>query len=259
MEHSELIEILDAADMVLVGMGEDFEGKEALEQNEDYLKVCGEIADAGMEWIMPYVNRYFSEKNEKLQMALLALKKLLDKRNYFVVSVCMNGMAAETGILPERMTEPCGSYTKLQCASGCEGSILPVETMFLKEIEKCIRGEKEWRMLETPVCEQCQSPMVFNSLYAEHYAEEGYKAGWERYTKWLQGTLGKKLCVLELGAGLMFAGILRFRFEKIVALNQKAGIVRIHRSLYQMPNEISGRGKSISQNAVDFMAETAKL
>lgn len=74
MEHSELIEILDAADMVLVGMGEDFEGKEALEQNEDYLKVCGEIADAGMEWIMPYVNRYFSEKNEKLQMALQALK-----------------------------------------------------------------------------------------------------------------------------------------------------------------------------------------
>lgn len=259
MERSELIEILDAADMVLVGMGEDFEGKEALEQNEDYLRICGEVAAAGMEWVMPYVNRYFSEKNEKLQTAMQELKRLLDKRNYFVVSVCMNGMAAEAGILPERMTEPCGSYTKLQCASGCEESIRATDTVFLKEIEKCIRGEKEWHTLETPVCEQCKLPMVFNSLYAEHYAEEGYKTGWERYTRWLQGTLGKKLCVLELGAGLMFAGILRFRFEKIVALNQKAGIVRIHRSLYQMPNEISGRGKSISQNAVDFMAEIAKL
>lgn len=259
MKRSELVEMLDAADMVLVGIGEDFEEKDALLQKEGYLKACEGIAAAGVEWVMPYVNRYFLEDNHKVRTALQALGGLLDKRNYFVVSVCMNGMPAEAGMQQDRMVEPCGSYARLQCSRGCEGSLQPVEDGILEEIAQCIRGEKEWKAIHVPVCGNCHAPMVFNSLYAEHYREEGYSRNWERYTKWLQGTVGKKLCILELGAGLMFAGILRFRFEKIAALNQKASIIRIHESLYQMPNEISGRGKSISQNAVDFMAEMIVL
>lgn len=258
MERSELVEMLDAADMILVGVGEDFEEKAALLQEESYRRVCDSVAAAGVEWVMPYVNRFFLEKNEKLKTALHALGGLVEKRNYFVVSVCMNGMTAGT-FLPDRLTEPCGSYTKLQCSKGCEGSVQLVEDEFLRGIEQCIQGEKEWKELRVPVCEKCRAPMVFNSLYAEHYNEEGYQGNWERYTKWLQGTVGKKLCILELGAGLMFAGILRFRFEKIVALNQKASIIRVHRSLDQIPGDISDRGKSISQNAVDFMAEMIVL
>lgn len=258
MERSELVEMLDAADMVLVGVGEDFEEKDALLQEESYRRVCDSVAAAGVEWAMPYVNRFFLEKNEKLKAALHALGGLVEKRNYFVVSVCMNGMTAGA-FLPDRLTEPCGSYTKLQCSKGCEGSIRPVEDKFLREVEQCIQGEKEWKALSAPICEKCQSPMVFNSLYAEHYNEEGYRGNWERYTKWLQGTVGKKLCILELGTGLMFAGILRFRFEKIMTLNQKASIIRVHKSLYQIPGDISGRSKSISQNAVDFMAEMIVL
>lgn len=259
MERAKLVEMLDAADKVLVGIGEDFEGKEDLAGEESYQQVCHDIAAAGMEWVMPYVNRVFQEKNEKLKTALQNLGGLLEKRDYFVVSVCMNGMPAEAGLSSDRLAEPCGSFKRLQCAAGCEGSIQPVENAFLQEVAQCVQEKKEWKSLETPVCAQCNAPMVFNSLYAEHYAEEGYRRNWDAYTKWLQGTLGKKLCILELGAGLMFAGILRFRFEKIAALNQKAGLIRIHKSLYQMPNEILDRGKSISQNAVDFMAEMAEL
>ncbi len=259
MERSELVEMLDAAEMILVGVGEDFEEKDALLQEENYCKACADIAAAGVEWVMPYVNRFFLEKNQKLKTALHTLGVLLDKRNYFVVSACMNGMTAGAGLLPDRIAEPCGSYTKLQCSRGCTGSLQQTGNELLREIGQCIQGEKEWKALKVSVCDTCKAPMIFNSLYAEHYNEEGYLGHWEKYTKWLQGTMGKKLCILELGAGLMFAGILRFRFEKIAALNQKANIIRVHRSLYQMPNDISDRGKSISQNAVDFMAEMIVL
>lgn len=259
MEYREVAAMLHDAEMVLVGVGEDFEGKEDLMREEAYPETCRAIADAGMEWVMPYVNRFFLEKNEKLKTAWRALGRLLEKKNYFVVSVCMNGMAPEAGLLPDRLAEPCGSYERQQCGAGCAGSTVPAEDALLREVERCIRGEKSWKELEAPLCARCKAPVVFNSLYAEHYDEEGYRVNWERYTKWLQGTVGKKLCILELGAGLMFAGVLRFRFEKIAALNQKAAFIRIHESLYQMPNEISGRGKSISQNALDFMAEMAEL
>ena len=97
--------------------------------------------------------------------------------------------------------------------------------------------------------------MEYNTLYAEHYLEEGYEKSWNTYMKWLQGTLNRRLCVLELGADMMFAGVLRFRFEKMISLNQKAKLLRIHSRLYQLPAEIAGRGMGISQNAVDFMAK----
>ena len=97
--------------------------------------------------------------------------------------------------------------------------------------------------------------MECNTLYAEKYLEEGYGESFQRYGKWLQGTLNHKLCILELGAGMLFAGVLRFRFEKIAALNQKAELIRVHSRLYQLPAELEGRGKGISRNAVDFMAE----
>ena len=102
-------------------------------------------------------------------------------------------------------------------------------------------------------------PWSLTAFMRSTMQKKGTKQGGSGIQNGCRVRWARSSCVLELGAGLMFAGILRFRFEKIVALNQKAGIVRIHRSLYQMPNEISGRGKSISQNAVDFMAETAKL
>lgn len=259
MEWSELVEMLDAADMVLVGVGEDFEEKEALLQKAGYAEACNSIATAGVEWVMPYVNRFFLEGDIRLQTALQALSVLLHNRNYFVISACMNGMTAEAGLLPDRLVEPCGSYAMLQCSKGCSGSIRPVEKELLQEIEQCVRGERGWQTLKTPVCEKCKAPMLFNSLYTEHYNEEGYRKNWERYTKWLQGTVGKKLCILELGAGLMFAGVLRFRFERITALNQKAGLIRVHESLNRLPDGIAGRSKSISQNAVDFMAEMIVL
>lgn len=77
--------------------------------------------------------------------------------------------------------------------------------------------------------------------------------------KWLQGTLNKKLCVLELGAGMMFPGVLRFRFEKIVGLNKKASFIRIHKNLYQIPQEIAERSIGISENSVDYMAKIDEL
>lgn len=106
-----------------------------------------------------------------------------------------------------------------------------------------------------PRCRKCGAPMECNTLYAEHYLEEGYEESWNTYMKWLQGTLNRRICILELGSDMMFAGVLRFRFEKMVSLNQKAKLIRINDRLHQLPAEIAGRGMGISKNAVDFMAK----
>ena len=77
---------------------------------------------------------------------------------------------------------------------------------------------------------------------------------WDKYTKWLQGTLNRNVLILELGVGLKYPGVIRFPFEKAAYFNKKADFIRVHGRLYQMTEELGDKGISIAQNAVAFLA-----
>ena len=97
--------------------------------------------------------------------------------------------------------------------------------------------------------------MVLNNVYAQHYDEQGYLEQWSIYTKWLQGTLNRRLVILELGVGMQFPSVIRWPFEKIAFFNQKAFFLRVHESLYQLDEKLSGKGCGISQNAIDWLSQ----
>ena len=260
MKDAEYIkDIVKDADMVLVGIGEEFEADDFLMENAMYQQVCNIISKKELLWVMPYVKAYFLKDNKELIQAYKYLAQLLNNKNYFIVSVCMNGYLSKAGLRADRFVEICGSYEKMQCEKGCSQSVRETSDKLIQEVELCCKNEKDWYELEQPTCDFCGSSLVFNSLYTEKYLEEGYNERWSLYTKWLQGTLNRKLCVLELGADMMFASVTRFRFEKIVSLNQKAKLVRIHKHLYQLPEEIENRGLGISRNSVKYMAEMSDL
>ncbi len=254
-----MVKMLEEAEMALVGIGEDFEEVSCLNSQPGYRTACERIAEAKAQWVMPYVNHIFLKQDEKLARAYRNLAGMLRDKDYFVISVSTNGFLLDAPLKEDRIVEPCGSYRKMQCRNGCPGSVGAVHAVLLEEVEQCCKGEKDWEEISGPVCSYCNASMEYNSLYTEHYLEEGYLESWDSYTKWLQKTVNKKLCILELGAGMMFAGVLRFRFEKIMELNRKAEMVRIHQNLYQFPEEIGKRGIGISQNAVDFMAGLYKI
>ena len=77
---------------------------------------------------------------------------------------------------------------------------------------------------------------------------------WDKYTKWLQGTLNRNVLILELGVGLKYPRVIRFPFEKAAYFNKKADFIRVHGRLYQMTEELGDKGISIAQNAVAFLA-----
>lgn len=255
MKREELEEALKEAEMLLVGIGEEFGRVDELRSDERYTEMSRQAANAGAQWAVPYFNRRFLQKDERLMDAYRKLGELLQGKNYFVITTCMDGLIETAGLKTDRVTTPCGSYSRLQCSRGCAGSVIPTDHDLTEELEAVIKGGKAWNDMDRPRCKICGGPMEYNTLYAEHYLEEGYEKSWNTYMKWLQGTLNRRLFILELGADMMFAGILRFRFEKMISLNQKAKLFRVHSRLYQLPAEISGRGMGISQNAVDFMAE----
>ncbi len=91
------------------------------------------------------------------------------------------------------------------------------------------------------------------------YTKRGESAegeqSWQSYMNWLPGTLGHRLCILELGVGLSNPQIIRWPFEKCAQINQKAKLIRVHHTLAFLPEGVGDRGISIKENAVNLFAE----
>lgn len=250
----DLKEKISEADLVLIGIGEEFECHSFLKQNREYEKVCSELTEAGMEDLLPYINvRFMKEKEEESVNSLKKLLEMVKDKNYFVVSTCMNDFIGRAGFRTDKVVEPCGSYKKMQCKNSCEGMIVDTDTAFLEQIESCLNQKKPWRELRYPACPKCGEAMQFNSLYTENYDENGYLDLWNTYMKWLQGTVNRKVCILELGVGLKYPSVIRWPFEKTGYLNKKASFIRVHERLYQLTPELKEQGYFIAQNAVDVL------
>ncbi len=256
-----IMELIQNADMVLIGIGEEFEGERYLKQISEYKELREKVELAGQDWLIPSLNRFFLDRvhgtENQIIKALENLAGIVKDKNYFLVSVATNDYVWETGFKEERIVAPCGGSLKKQCkeGAGCEEA-----PMLLNEKEQIAIAQyfekymEAYVMIDLEKCPTCGAPMILNNIYTERYDERGYLNQWQKYTKWLQGTLNKKLCILELGVGMQCPSVIRFPFEKIGYFNQKADFVRVNKNLYQLTEELKEKGVSISENAVDWLS-----
>ena len=142
----------------------------------------------------------------------------------------------------------------MQCDANCNGRLSEVDNITYEKVKLYFDKEIGLNELCEPTCEICGNKRRFNQVGVGKYAQEGYLSQWESYTKWLQGTVNKKTCVIELGVGMQLPTVIRWPFEKIVYYNQKAFLYRIHPSLYQLGEEIGGRGIGIKEKPVKFLS-----
>lgn len=247
------------ADMVLIGLGEEFQYNwDFLIQNKRYQEIENELEKEGdtYRWIIPFLQKMALEKyvDTKLDMAYKNLKEILSDVNYFIISLAMDDYIYRYNFRSDRIVTPCGGFQRMQCDSNCCGKLREVDETLFGKVKSYFDKETSLKELQVLLCDDCGKQMVFNQIGVSKYAEEGYLPQWERYTKWLQGTVNKKACVIELGAGMQFPTIIRWPFEKVVFYNQKAFLYRIHSHLYQLEEKIGERGKGIKENPVNFLA-----
>ncbi len=91
----------------------------------------------------------------------------------------------------------------------------------------------------------------------ENNAEEEEKQ-WDFYNKWLSSSLAKKLVIVELGEDFSNPNVIRWSFERIVMINQKAKMYRVHSTFYQIPKEIGDRACAFEMNGAQFIKELVK-
>ena len=231
----DLKNILKESDMVLVGIGECFQ------EQFNAIKVDD---DKNLSVVEEYKRKKYIDNLTKDDVveAYNVLAKLLDGKNYFVVTLCDDDKIYRSDIRQDRIVAPCGTYNKLQCEQVCSEEIYSVED-YKKELED----------YQQPLCPKCGAKLIMNRISNRKYSEEGYIEKWNLYMKWLQGTLNRNVCILELGVGMKYPSVIRWPFEKISFINQKAKFIRVHDYLYQLTEDLKEKGISIQENPCAFL------
>ena len=172
-----------------------------------------------------------------LKPAYEALAKLLEGKDYFIVTVNVDGQIYDSPLDGKRITAPCGNLHWYQCQAAC--------TTDIWEEGEVADGK----------CPHCGAPLIPNTIEAEHYIEEGYLISWREYTAWLSRTLNRRLEVLELGAGVRMRElqVLRWPLEKAVFFNNKAHMYRINETFPQISDEIQTKAEAVKENSVEFV------
>lgn len=244
------------ADLVLVGIGEEFNDAGYLNSIEKYAEIKEIILKEKQHlWLLPYLQHLFLKNDSKLISAYKNLNTILKNKNSFVITTCANSFLTETGFKKERVVVPCGGFNYVQCeSSGCD-YLSDATQDFISVLQENLIDKVDFPVIDRYTCPLCGGKLAFNNIYLENYNEKGYLPQWNIYKKWLEGTLNKKLCVLELGVSFSMPSVIRFPFEKIVFFNQKSAMIRVNEKFFQLSSEIAERSFSIPENAVDFLNE----
>lgn len=190
---------------------------------------------------------------QRCQNAYANLRRKLEGKDYFLISLCMDDMIYTSFSREENIVCPCGGMMLLQCADACTKELYPVREMCEDAVPYLEKAQ--WRQAEDvlPVCPKCGRPLTFNNIHAENYLEEGYLEQWSQYKTWLQSTINRRLCMVELGVGMQFPSVIRWAYDKLAYYNQKAEFYRIHSTLYQHTKENGERGYSVKEHGLDFL------
>lgn len=237
--NQEILSLLAEADKVLIGIGESFERKDAELNTEEFRALEKENA------LLAGFKRLEYRRDNPQNDAVEAYNRLFDLvggKDYFIVTTCMDDRIYESKFSQDRITAPCGTWKYLQCSDLCNEELLAVSEEMIQKKEMIY-------------CPHCKKRVSFNQVTCDKYNEKGYLASWVEYRNWLQRTINKKLCIIELGVGMNYPTIIRWPFEKIAYCNNKASFVRVHDFLYQMTEELGQKGIGIKANPIEFLLE----
>lgn len=257
--QNDILRRIEEADMLLIGFGEAFDDLSFFRGDMRYQQMAKRLEEVEQEWLLPaYCDMLHGERQKTIMTAMQRFAAYIENKNYFVITTSAGNTIRKVPWKEGRLVTPCGSGGQKQCVQGCEEGLTKLTKedrraleAYFYELERDMRPPGECTALGK--CPKCGRNLILNNIYTQYYDEKGYLEDWKRYKGWLQGTLNRKLLILELGVGMQCPTVIRFPFEKIAFYNQKAYLCRVNETLYQLTEELKEKGCSISENPVDWL------
>lgn len=221
----DLIKEIEAAEMVLVAVGKAFERYNP--DKEDYMGSAIKYYNSEIE--ADDVIKFYND-----------LELLVGKKDYFIASLCSDGIVYNSNLKRLRIVTPCGNVNMLQC--GCED---------------VIDGSKVLVLGKKAVCEVCGQAYVPNVYGIDNYNEQGYLKQWNLYNIWLQRALSKRLLIIELGMDYTLSNVFKFPLERITLIGNKVRMIIVDEKFSQYPKEIADKAFSVTRNPMEYIGEYA--
>lgn len=262
--YAQLASAVETAEMVLIGIGEEWKyGFDTMWKDPLYADVLEKAVDE-YKWIIPYLEYVYMHDHSTCynQSAYNKLYDLVKNKNYFVISTCLDRKIYESGFSMERCVFPCGSYEYLQSRQNNSNEIVKavesdIFVSLMSDLHMLLNGKKRICDINKPILNGDE--MVFNQKRPEwfdvNYNEMAYIDQWQVYTNWISKSLNHELLILELGVGFDFPSVIRWPFEKITFLNKKAYMIRVHEKMYQLTADIKDKAISVPIDSVSYIMQ----
>ncbi|KAJ3288728.1 hypothetical protein HDU79_004618 [Rhizoclosmatium sp. JEL0117] len=171
----------------------------------------------------------------------------------YVVTSNADGMFDQYGFDKSRIYTRQGDYSRIQCLSACRGDAVWDIKPYLEKGLQSFNPET-YELTDSagiPKCPHCGGSMMWNVRGGDWFLENEYLKQQVVYEAWKADVLrkvkgeGKKLVILEVGAGFNTPGVLRFPNEKLAQEVDGVSLVRVNRDHAEVPVLAEGVGLNI--------------
>jgi NAD-dependent SIR2 family protein deacetylase len=180
---------------------------------------------------------------------------LIVDRDYFVITSNVDRMFYKSGFDKHRIFTPQGDYSLLQCQTPCTNNVWPIVPSIDRALPNIDRETQQITDSQLiPKCPNCGGGVMMNVRGGDWFIDDPYANQMERYTGWLNQNQGRKLLIIEIGAGFNTPGVIRWPMERITHRLKNAHLVRINPVHSDIPNEIKDRSLSIQSRGIEVIS-----
>lgn len=269
--EKKLSEYINDSDLVIVGIGSEWNWiRQGLKDDHRYRQILEYAGKEENKWLLPIIEFEYGYYNSdpEIDKAFRALRSLIGEKRYFLISENFLQDALMNGFAEENCVFPCGNYRYLQTPDTDDelmeatksGDFMGIVGRIHRIVTERDGSMREGESFYKPFFDG--KLLYLNQKRQEYsnikYNEGSYLDNWDRYMKYLSGTMGNRLLILELGVSLDYPTVIRWPFEKVAFINKKAHLIRVHERLYHHTPEIEDKTDSIQMNSVKFILEESK-
>jgi len=182
------------------------------------------------------------------------LLRLLQGKNYFVLTTNVDHCFQKTGFAKERLFYMQGDYGLFQCSVPCHQKTYDNEKAVMAMLKKQKSMQVPLELI--PKCPICGKPMAMNLRSDNSFVEdEGWHEAEERYEMFLaENYLDKKIVYLEVGVGDNTPAIIKYPFYRLTAKNPQATYIYANIERSNPPLEIEKQSIVLLGNLAETIA-----
>eukprot|EP00759_Apiculatamorpha_spiralis_P002935 PhF_6_TR11304/c0_g1_i1/m.18247 len=173
------------------------------------------------------------------------LKRIVRGKDAFVWTSNVDGCFVRAGF--EQVYTPQGDYGYYQCVRKCSPNSVWPSGPLVESLLPHILPDGSLPEALAPKCPVCQGPVFGNVRGGNWFLHTPHLESQQKIRAWVQRILteGKRLTILEIGAGFNTPVITRFPMEALTAEGTGVRLVRINPTECEVPSILQNAGKAI--------------